>query len=281
LGDGYDDIIIGGGRALGAYVDPEMVIVIEGRDIWPETIDVTSSNEMLGVYSLYTGVAKTGSQVATAGDLNGDGASEVLFSAGGNIDQLFVVYGGAALDNSLVNGVWIYNNGNQNDFVQIQNPCPQLGSSSFGTLIRGGVDLNDDLSSDFVIANRVDESLIVMNNNLELLDCFERGEEDFSNPFDFAGDVNGDGSIDLIVANRSPDGEQSELAYVFYNNNSGQFGADLASSGRAPSMSIVRPEGLRKLAVSGAGDMNNDGKVDLAVLTFDDSLNVYRVHIFH
>jgi hypothetical protein len=281
LGDGYDDIIIGGGRALGTYVDPEMVIVIEGRDTWPETIDVTSSNEMLGVYSLYTGVAKTGSQVATAGDLNGDGASEVLFSAGGNIDQLFVVYGGATLDNSLVNGVWIYNNGNQNDFVQIENPCPQLGSSSFGTLIRGGVDLNDDLSSDFVIANRVDESLIVMNNNLELLDCFERGEEDFSNPFDLAGDVNGDGSIDLIVANRSPDGEQSELAYVFYNNNSGQFGADLASSGRAPSMSIVRPEGLRKLAVSGAGDMNNDGKVDLAVLTFDDSLNVYRVHIFH
>ena len=281
LGDGYDDIIIGGGRTLGPYVDPEMAVVIEGRDVWPETIDVTNGDEMLGVYALFTGVAKTGSQVASAGDLNGDGASEVLFSAGGNIDQVFVVYGGAPLDASLINGVWIYNNADQSSFLEIDNPCPQLGSSSFGTLIRGGVDLNDDLSSDFVIANRVDESLIVMDSNLQLLDCFERGEEDFSNPFDIAGDINGDQVPDLVVANRSPEVAQAEVAYVFYNNGSGQFGADLVSTDRAPSMSIVRPTGTRKLAVSGAGDMNNDNQVDLVVLTFDDVLNVYRVSVLY
>lgn len=280
LGAGFNDIVIGGGQAPSAtYTDPLGAMVIEGRAQWPAVIDVTAPDQDNGVYALTLGVANGGSQVANAGDLDQDGDDEIILSAGGNTDQTFIVYGGATLDTNLVSGEWVYT-GSDPDFIELTNPCPALGNSSFGTLFRGDVDLNGDQRDDFIVANYVDEALFVFSGDLSRLDCFKRGEEGFSSRFDIAGDINGDGALDLIVVNESSVLAQREEIMIFYNDGLGLFGADEVTSGRKASMRVTRPAGP-KFGASAAGDQNLDGSMDFAIFSLDEARSLFRVGLLY
>ena len=280
LGVNFDDIVIGGGLELsGVSSDPRAAYVVEGRETWPAELDASAPDLMTGIYALETPYSNTGVQATNAGDLNSDGSDELLFSAGGSIDHLFLAYSSAELVTSLeLNAGLISYNGANPDFIELSNPCADLGNTNLGTLLRGGTDLSGDGLPDMVIGNSSDKLLIIMDHNLNRLDCFRRGENRFGYRFDLAGDINGDGAVDLIVVNDDDTLINAEKALIFYNNGAGIFGADQAEVGRAPSMEAKRPN-AGKLAASAAGDMNGDGRDDFAVLTFVN--NQLKVTIFY
>jgi hypothetical protein len=275
LGVGFDDLVIGGGIDVNSYSDPRAVFVIEGRQDWPAEIDASSPSLTDGIYAFEVQqYASAGVQTAAAGDLDGDGGSELLFTAGGSFDHLFLVYSGASLNTALeANGGLISYDANNPDFIELSNPCTELDNngviydSNFGTLLRGAVDLNGDSSPDFVVGNSSDKLLIVMDHNLNKLDCFRRGEDQLGYRFDIAGDINGDGALDLIAANNDNSPSNVEKVFIFYNDGSGHFGDNMIEDGRAFSMEATRPSGA-KLAASAAGDINGDGSDDFAVLSF-------------
>ena len=279
LAVGCDDIVLGGG------FDPtfsynRFVTVIEGRSQWPALIqDVVTPSMADGIYSFTSTYNNAGVQVSTAGDLDGDGTSEILFSAGDSIDHLHLVYGGNRLETALSNnnGALTFNDTNP-DFIEIDNPCAELGPTSFGTMIRGGVDLNGDNASDFVVGNASDKLMVVMSSDLQQLDCFRRGENRFGSRFDLAGDINGDGFTDLIANNEDNTLSNAEQVFVFYNDGNANFGSDQVVTGRGVSLSASAPSG-QKIATSGVGDMNDDGKDDFAVLSYDQ--NVLKVTIYY
>jgi hypothetical protein len=280
LGAGFDDIVIGGGQAPnGSYTDPLGAMVIEGRAQWPATIDVTLPDQNNGVYALTLGIANGGSQVASAGDLDQDGDDELLLSAGGNIDQTFIVYGGDPLDMGLMNGEWVYI-GSDPNFIELTNPCPELGNTSFGILFKGSEDFNGDGRDDFIVGNYVDEALSVFSGDLSRLDCFKRGEAGFSARFDIAGDINGDGALDLIVVNESEVLAQREEILIFYNDGLGLFGANEITIDRKESMRVTRPVGP-KYGASAAGDLNLDGSMDFATFSLNETTSLFQVGLLY
>lgn len=276
-GAGFNDIIIGGGVDVPNtnYADPRAALVIEGRETWPATIDGSVANQNLGVYLLDPQINNMGIYAGGLGDINQDGIDDLAMAGGGNLDQLFVIYGGVAFDNNLQDGVWTYDE-NDSNFVQLENPCP-VGASNFGTFIKGGYDLDGDNVNDFIVGNRANKSLVVIKNDLSLIECFSRSEDLFGIYFDLVGDINEDGTQDLIATH---DDLGNTLAFVFYNDGNGVFGKINQSNARQPSMYLREPA-ARKVAVSAGGDMNNDGKDDFVTMSYEEVSQLFVISIFY
>jgi hypothetical protein len=198
----------------------------------------------------------------------------VVFSAGGNLDHSYVFYG-AALQAAPTATTFTLTASDPN-FIELTHPCPQLGAVNFGTYFRGGADLNNDARPDLVIGNYSNKQLMVLSSDLELLDCFVRGETRFATLFDVVGDINGDGNPDLITTHEDP---AVIRASVFFNDGLGAFGEDRAPVSRLASLRIMEPA-IRKLAVSAAGDLNRDSRDDFATVTWT-SAGLLQVNIHY
>jgi VCBS repeat-containing protein len=124
-------------------------------------------------------------------------------------------------------------------------------------------DVNGDALSDLIVANFDSDTVSVLKNN---------GDGTFANRVDYStglysfpesvtsADVNGDGKIDLIIANNS------DTISVFKNNGDGTFitRVDYSVAGTHPS------------SVASA-DVNGDGMSDLIVANFDtDTVSVLK-----
>ena len=298
-----DDLLVGGGQNLAIYTDPRGPTLVEGRSTWGQsdpsdpstilTIDASRPSRAAGFYHLNVDLDNAGAFSTGLGDLDQDGFDDLAFSTGGNFDQTFIVYGGQALieglnrddttaldeaEADLLNGTW---NRTQDDthFLELTNPCAQFGTSSFGSYLKGGSDLNGDLVPDFIVGNYSNKALMVIDQDLGLIDCFTRSEDRFGVYYDLVGDINNDGAMDMIVTHQD---QVANDALVMYNNGAGIFGADQAESNRAPSMRVMTPDVL-KLGVSAAGNINQDqeGLDDFAVLYYDSVTQLFNVKIFY
>ena len=253
----YSDIVLGGNLVSGrAYV-------VAGRNDWPdwgagETLDIS---EELPAGDRVTAIVVPEGRAAVygtgAGDLNGDGFSEFVFSAGVAINVVYVFNGGADL------GDVINYAGADPATRALPDPCP-ADNPSFGSFFAGGVDLNGDAGNqpDFVVGNRNNKRLAVFDNDLNDLDCFARGPTQFGKIFDLAGDVDGDGAIDLVVTHEE---DQNVNAFVFYNDGSGQFGIGAEIPQRGHHVLLDTPA-VRKQGVAGIGDFDNDGRADIGAV---------------
>ncbi|MBM4292236.1 MAG: VCBS repeat-containing protein [Deltaproteobacteria bacterium] len=150
------------------------------------------------------------------------------------------------------------------NFIELTPPCPQLGVTNFGSYLRGGMDLNNDARPDLLIGNYSNKQVMALSSDFELLDCFVRSEARFGVLFDVVGDINGDGNPDLVTTHEDP---AVLRASVFFNDGLGAFGEDRAPVSRLISLRLMEPA-ARKLAVSAAGDLNADGRDDIATVTW-------------
>ncbi len=256
-GDGYSDVIVGACRSDSGETDEGRAYVYYG-----DSSGLSSSADR--IYESNEAHARFGSSVSSAGDVNGDGYSDVIVGAPGVSGQpglqgrVFVYYGSASgLPASSAS--WT-----------VVDPD---GGIYFGCSVSSAGDVNGDGYSEVIIGDNQHsngesyegKAYVYHGNSSGLstspdwqLESNEVGAE-FGTSVSGAGDVNGDGYSDVIVGAGQAGVVDGGKAYIY----SGSFAGLLTSaSWTAECDSSMAGFGV---SVSGAGDVNGDGYSDVIV----------------
>ncbi len=247
-GDGVDDILIGARKADAQ--SGEAYLVFGGLSNLQnyDALDGTADGQVdLGLINgsngyVFNGIQagdQLGKSIADAGDINGDGMSDFIIGArdsdanGANSGEAYVVFGGLP---------------NLQDL--------DLADGTDGQIDVGQLKLGDG-SNGFVVTA-------------------EGAGDAMSRSVRSAGDINGDGINDLIIGSPYSDanGANTGSSYVVFGRTDG-FGneVDLADIRNGDGSEGFVIDGLNAQdqsgwAVSGAGDVNNDGIDDLIIGAF-------------
>ncbi len=240
-GDGYSDVIVGGGYSTGpsrAYVYHGSVAGLAATPAW------TAED---AEYDF-------GRSVATAGDVNRDGFWDVIVGAW---DHAYVYHGSP--QGLAATPAWI---------AEADPPYP---SPAFGYSVAAAGDVNGDGYSDVIVgapeqgfrgaAHVYHGSAAGLAAAPAWIAWSNQDYAHFGNCVATAGDVNGDGYSDVIVgANRYDNGETGEgRAYVYHGSATG---LATAPAWTAESNQAVADFGI---SVATAGDVNGDGYSDVIV----------------
>jgi len=294
-GDGIADVIIGAPHADGSseFRGGSSYVVFGGESVDDSaSLDLTALDGTDGFVVNGSGYNTTsGSSVSGAGDFNGDGAQDIIIGAPQlqlGTGESHIVFGGVgvgstgALELSSLDG--------QTGFVINGIATRDVA----GTSVSDAGDFNGDGVSDVIIGapyadpngiNGAGQSYIVFggvgvgdNGTLDLLTLDGtngfaiNGTNDFSDvgfSVSSAGDINGDGISDVIIAARST----GEIHVVFGGVGVGAGGAfDLASLNGTNGF-VITTETLFSVgnSVSAAGDVNNDGVSDVIISSFNEN----------
>jgi len=257
-GDGYSDIIIGCQYYTNGQSGEGAIFVYQGSATGISTTFTTSveSNQAS---------ALLGASVASAGDVNGDGFSDVIAGAynydSGESDEgtAFVYHGGP--EGASLNSSW-FSESNQ-------------GGSSYAYFVASAGDVNADGYSDVIIGAYQYDNVELNEGRAFVYHGSATGlpitanwtaEPDQANAnfgvcVATAGDVNGDGYSDVIVG-----------AYNYSNGEAGEGGA-FVYHGSASGLSAA-PNWTKEINqvnarfgyyVSSAGDVNADGYSDVII----------------
>jgi uncharacterized repeat protein (TIGR01451 family) len=257
-GDGYSDVIVGA-----SYYENDQVA--EGR-----AFVYHGSASGLGAAAVWTAEGNQastefGCAVATAGDVNGDGYSDVIVGARffdnleSNEGRAFVYHGSASGLNSAAS--W--------------SAESDQASAQFGNAVATAGDVNGDGYSDVIVGAWLFDNVesnegraFVYHGSASGLGAAAawRAESDqassyFGNSVGTAGDVNGDGYSDIIVGAPSYDNGQSNegRGFVYHGSASGLSAAAVwTAEGNQANASFGQ-------SVAAAGDVNGDGYSDVIV----------------
>lgn len=259
-GDGFSDLIIGAISYSNGQSAEGAAFIYHG---FPDTLS-TSYLARLDDADM-TG-ANFGRSVASAGDVNGDGFSDVIVGADAFMDGANFNEGRAYIYFGSLNGLPATPS-------QILDDANQAGAL-YGVSVASAGDVNGDGFSDVIIgAYRYDFGIFSQNGRVfihygspagvsvtpdrELSSSFA-DDAFFGRSVAGAGDLNGDGYGDIIIGAY---GESSGTgaAYIFYGSASGiGLGPDLILNG-------VSNNDIFGISVSSAGDVNGDGHSDVII----------------
>ncbi|SKC14983.1 FG-GAP-like repeat-containing protein [Dyadobacter psychrophilus] len=259
-GDGYSDVIVGAPLYDANKPNQGAFFVYLGS-----SIGITVNNGITYTGDSNVGNAYFGSSLSSAGDVNGDGFSDVIVGSWGYSNSeteegAAYIYYGSAFGLNLTS-------------VKIES---NQATASFGQSVAGAGDINGDGFSDVVVGapsfthgeQNEGAALIFMGSQSGISstpsDTLESNQASsyYGQSVACAGDVNGDGFSDLIVG-----------AYFYDNLFSPNLGAAFiysgASSGivHSPAMTLFGQQEGSKFgySVSSAGDLNGDGYSDVII----------------
>lgn len=288
-GDGFDDVIIGS-KIFG---ESAIYVIFGQATAFPSVWDVSSLNGTNGfkVINCAPGSGIYSNTVASgARDVNQDGFDDLIIGAPHEGTRTSVYTGVSYVIFGRINGfpsVWNISAFNSTDgFKMYTNISP----SYFGWSVDGIGDVNADGFDDFIIGawrenNYKGASYVVFGqingfpsnlnlnklnggNGFKITSNIENSYLGYS--VSSAGDVNGDGYDDLIIAaaNASPGGRSSAgEAYVVFGQPTFTNPLELSSlnGSNGFQMNGVLANDAPGISVSGAGDLNGDGYDDVVV----------------
>ena len=285
-GDGSDDLIVGAPSAdPNDSLSGSSYVVFGKVSGFSATMNLSDLDGSNGFR--LDGEAKydfSGQSVSTAGDVNGDGFDDMIIGAygadsnGNYSGASYVVFGKVSgfsgtmnlsdLDGS--NGFRL-DGVAENDFSgrSVSN-AGDINGDGFDDVIVGAFNSysrDEQLDSSYVLFGKASGFSAVMNlSDLDGTNGFRLEGVGRLGAVSAAGDVNGDGSDDLIVG--APKDSFSGSSYVVFGKSS-DFDATMSLSGldgsngfRLDGVAINDRSGF---SVSGAGDVNGDGFDDLIV----------------
>ena len=257
-GDGYSDIMLGAEYYDKGQVNEGTVLVFYGSK------DGVSSNIFSGLESNQAN-GWFGTAVSSAGDVNGDGYSDILVGCytfdNGQTDEghVFVYHGSAegigtddavTLSGSVSGAMMGYSVASAGD----------VNSDGFDDVILGAPEFDfNGTTGGVAIVYYGSVNGIVLGNQTML--SKNQAGANFGISVNGAGDVNGDGYDDVVVgANAYNNGQSGEgIAVIYYGSNSG------VSQASSKTLENNTADSMFGYTVSGAGDINRDGYADLIV----------------
>ncbi len=295
-GDGFDDILIGaiGGAGQNNTVPGagESYLVFGGPGL-PATIDLANlGNAGVTIFGIDSTV-RTGWALSSAGDVNGDGFSDIILGAfnlaeigghGPHAGASYLIFGGASLpatidlENLGTAGVTIHGADNGDLCGYSVSNAGDINGDGFDDVMISALQSNGSgnahpyAGETYVIYGKADWSA---SSTIELASLGSAGVTIFGAQLgdqsgisvSNAGDINGDGFADLLIG--SAFGSLQDAAgeaYVVFGGPALPASIDLESLGSA-GFRIAGVDYLDQAgrSVSSAGDMNGDGFGDLIV----------------
>lgn len=255
-GDGFSDIIVG----APTYEQPSSLIESGAAFVYyGSSAGIVASSVVTLSITIPSPVDgdRFGATVSTAGDLNGDGLTDLVIGAPGRASgtgEVHLYYGR----------------------IGSLSPSPNrtlaapAGTTSFGAAVNTAGDLNGDgLSAIIVGAPTTDgagtlrgrallyagaATPVQATANLSLSRAGQPRSVAFGHSFTAAGDLNGDGFGDVAIA-----APNSDAVYLLYGARGG-----LDPSVLTPTLTLTET-GRFGASMSGAGDINGDGYDDLII----------------
>lgn len=275
-GDGFADIIVGAHRGdpNGDDSAGDAFVLFGKADGFASTIDLANLDGADGfaLHGIDSG-DRAGRAVSSAGDLNGDGFSDIVIGAyngdanGSNSGELYVVFGKAAgfsadIELDALDGA---------DGFTIQGPS---SSGTAGRDIGLAGDVNGDGLDDLVISARGDSQAFVLYGKTagfgatfalqDLADAdgfIVSGVTGISGAagINRAGDVNGDGLDDVAIGRGGAN--QAGVAFGFDDSGTAETGTtgDDAIAGNGDGQTYILDLGNDVLKAHGGNDVANGG----------------------
>ncbi|MDQ0463385.1 Ca2+-binding RTX toxin-like protein [Caulobacter ginsengisoli] len=236
--------------------------------------------------------ARLGTDVASAGDINGDGIDDFIVSAtgthnGSNFGTTYVVFGQRGVAPSLLhldalNGTngFIIEGLHANDFSGFQvSGIGDINGDGFDDMVLGAPYADDNggySGSAYVIFGHAgpfsanfDLASLNGGNGFRLTGA--TGDDNGGFAVSAAGDVNGDGVADFVVASPRNDttGYNAGAAYVVFGQSGGGFSASAGLDAVGGSVAGFQIHGVGAGNAIGSslsyGDVNNDGFSDVII----------------
>jgi hypothetical protein len=202
-----------------------------------------------------------GYSVSTAGDVNGDGYSDVIVGArqndagGSEAGRVYIYFGGPSMDN--IADVILTGAASGDYFGESVSNAGDVNGDGYFDVIVGAKD-NDAAGSDAGRAY-IYFGGASMDNLVDVTLTGEATLDNFGYSVSTVGDVNGDGYFDVIVGAASyPFGSSTGRAYVYYGGQTMDNSADVILTGEAVADFFGG-------SVSTCGDVNGDGYSDVIV----------------
>jgi hypothetical protein len=286
-GDGYEDVIVCASDLLGPGTAHSYVIFGKTDG---SALELSNVADPLNTPLITEGFVINGDgandqfeySVSGAGDVNGDGLSDLLIGARGS-DRSFVVFGKA--DDSAINITALTAAGSGDGFVLNGVALSQLGRAvdiagdvngdGLDDLIVGAPAASSRAGESFVVFGKTDDTPINMTAVAQNTNDSGFSILGFANPEEAGravsgiGDFDGDGLDDLFVGSPFANGYDGAGYIVFGKDDGTQIDLndlDTASSNDGFALfGDATDQSRAGLDVAGGGDVNGDGFADVII----------------